>query len=102
MRTKHQGSMCGTGDQDGLILDAPKIVTSTEDLALHDKAPREALGLNLQRLCLRKTHWFQFQKAPEAEITWECLKPLLSYPLILEVCEVPCHVGLQHCHLLGT
>ena len=66
MHTKHQGSVCGTGDEDGLILDTTGIVAGTEDLALHDKAPGEVLGLNLQRLCLRKTHWSQFQKAPEA------------------------------------
>lgn len=47
MHTKHQGSVCGTGDEDGLIWDTTVIVAGTEDLVLHDKAPGEVLGLNL-------------------------------------------------------
>lgn len=47
MYTTHQGSMCGTGDKDGFILDTTGILTGTEDLAVHYKAPGEVLGLNL-------------------------------------------------------
>lgn len=46
--TKHQGSVCGTGDEDGLILDTTGVVAGTEDWALHYKVPGEVLGLNLQ------------------------------------------------------
>jgi len=66
MHTKHQGTVCGTEDEDGFILYTTGMVAGTEDLALHVKAPGEVLGLNLRRLCLRKTYWSPFPKAPEA------------------------------------
>lgn len=46
MHTKHQRSVCGTGDKDGLILGTTGFVSGAKYLAFHNKAPGENLGLN--------------------------------------------------------
>lgn len=61
MHTKHQGSVHGTADEDGLVLDTIGIVAGTEDLVLRDKAHGDTLDLISEGSAWRKHTGLNFK-----------------------------------------